>query len=105
MTEEINYKELCEEFYKSLKNFRGTLSSNQTNVLEKYEDLHKPKMTRDKSYGGGVYDIELVNYDKQQYALFWNNWYILESGKLYQVVSERCIDELNEAYKEYKNQK
>lgn len=105
MTEDINYKELCEELYLTLKEnpwFRGYENCNR--VIKKYEDLHKPKMTRDKSYGGGVYDIELVNYDKQLYALFWNNWYILESGKLYQV-SERCIDELNEAYKEYKNKK
>jgi len=100
MTEDINYKELAEELYLTLKEnpwSRGYENCNR--VIKKYEDLHKPKMTRYPN--GGVYDIELVNYDKQLYALFWNNWYILESGKLYQV-SERCIDELNEAHKEYK---
>ena len=102
MTEEINYKELCKEFYNSLKNCLGSLFMNQISVLEKYEELHKPKMTRYPN--GGVYDVEVVNYDKQLYAWFWQNWYIVEGGKLYQV-SERCIDELNEAYKEYKNQK
>jgi hypothetical protein len=101
MTEEINYKELCEEFYKSLKNFRGTLSSNQTNVLEKYEELHKPKMTRYPN--GGEYFTEIVNYKNQQYALFWNNWYHVENGKLYQLRDD-YMDELNEAYKDYKIQ-
>ena len=104
MTEEINYKELCEELYLTLKESpwsRGYENCNR--VIKKYEDLHKPKMTRYSN--GAVYDIELVNYDKQLYALFWNNWYALESGKLYDIRVPIFVDELNEAYKEYKNKK
>jgi hypothetical protein len=103
MTEEINYKELCEELYLTLKEnpwSRGYENCNK--VIKKYEELHKPKMTRYPN--GGEYFTDIVNYKKQQYALFWCNWYVLESGKLYQVRDD-FIDELNEAYKEYKNQK
>lgn len=102
MTEEINYKELAEKFYKSLKTAQSPLTLGQMNVMEEYEELHKPKMTRYPN--GGDYYAEIVNYKKQQYALFWDNWYHIENGKLYQLRDD-YMDELNEAYKEYKNKK
>lgn len=91
-----NYKEFADRFYNLLK---GSPLSNMSLVKE-YENATKPKMSRMVALGECI--LEFLLYEKQSYALFGGNWYILESGNLYQV-SERYINELNLAYEEYTN--
>ena len=43
MTEPIDYKQLSEELYQSLKTAQSPLTLNQMDVMEKYENLHKHK--------------------------------------------------------------
>ena len=81
MTEPIDYKQLSEELYQSLKTAQSPLTLNQMSVMEKYENLHKPKMTR--CAVGGECLAELVDYANQTYALFYNNWYKVVSSKLF----------------------
>ena len=100
---EPNYKDFADKFYTLLKDYSHHWNLPVFHQLVKdYENATKPKMTRCDVMSESC--VELVLYEKQHYALFWGKWYILESGKLYQV-SERYIDELNQAYKEYKNSK
>ncbi len=104
MTEPIDYKQLAEELYLALKenpSSRGYAKCTQ--VMKKYEDLHKPKMTWYPN--GGEYVMDIVNFENRQYVLFWGKWYSIESGTLH-IVSERfgLYDALNQAYEELKNQ-
>lgn len=105
MTEPIDYKQLAEEFYLSLKSLEkcgSPLTIEQGRIMKKYEDLHKPKMTWYPN--GGEYVMDVVNYENRQYALFWGKWYSIQSGTLH-IVSERfgLYDALNQAYEELKN--
>lgn len=102
MTEPIDYKQLAEEFYLSLRNCESYLTPDQEIVMLKYEDLHKPKMTWYPN--GGEYVMDIVNYKNKQYALFWSDWYHITGGTLYFVSEKDAINELNQAYKELKKQ-
>ena len=102
---EPNYKDFADKFYNLLKDYSHHWNLPVFQQLVKdYEELHKPKMTRCAVMRECL--TELVDYNNQTYALFWGNWYILESGKLYQV-SKRygLFEELNQAYEEYKKSK
>ncbi len=105
MTEPIDYKQLAEELYLSLKSLEKCgrpLTLYQERLMKKYEDLHKPKMTW---YPNGGEYVDVVNYRNNQYVLFCCKWYSIQSGTLH-IVSERfCLyDELNQAYEELKKQ-
>ena len=103
MTEPIDYKQLAEELYLSLRNCESYLTPDQEIVMLKYEDLHKPKMTWYPN--GGEYIMDVVNFENRQYVFFWGKWYSIQSGTLH-IVSERfgLYDALNQAYEELKKQ-
>lgn len=105
MTGPIDYKQLAEEFYlslKSLEKFGSPLTIEQGRLMKKYEDLHKPKMTWYPN--GGEYVMDVVNYENGRYVLFWGGWYCITGGKLYPVIEKDVINKLNQAYEELKKQ-
>lgn len=102
MTEPIDYKQLAEELYLSLKTAQSPLTLNQLNMIDKYENLHKPKMT--KCAIGGACHAELVDYKNQTYALLWFRWYEVKDSNLYLIEHYSTVNALNQAYGEYKNQ-
>lgn len=104
MTEPIDYKEFADRFYNLLKEnafYRGLPEFHQ--VVKDYENSTKPKMTRCAVMRECL--AELVDYNNQTYALFYNNWYKVVSSKLFLLEPSSFICELNEAYEEYKNSK
>ena len=102
MIEAIDYKQLAEELYLSLRNCESYLTPDQEIVMLKYEDLHKPKMTWYPN--GGEYVMDIVSYGYNQYALFWGDWYHITGGKLYPVIEKDVINKLNQEYEELKKQ-
>ena len=91
MTEPIDYKQLAEELYLSLKMCESPLTLRQERVMKKYEDLHKPKMTWYPN--GGEYIMDVVNFENSskfsQYVSLV--WFFNHCAVLYEILLETVL--------------
>lgn len=96
---EPNYKELAAEFYDAFKdNYQvyGNVSPKQSAILEKYEKLHKPKLT----YVSCIEGDKFV-YDGKDYARIGRFWYRIQRTVLTFVEDDVLAEELITAYSEW----
>jgi hypothetical protein len=96
---EPNYKELAAELYDAFKdNYQvyGNIGPKQSAILEKYEKLHKPKMT----FTCFFYGCRFV-YDNKDYTQIDGFWYRVQKFVLTLVEDNNLRSELIDAYYEW----
>jgi hypothetical protein len=93
---EPNYEEIAEEFYNAFKQFYGTVTPAQEAILEKYEKLHKPKLTYVSCIAGDKFV-----YDSKDYVLIDGFWYRVQKCVLTLVEDNNLKSELIDAYYEW----
>jgi hypothetical protein len=101
MTEEINYKEFADRFYKLLKEnafYRGLPEFYQ--VMKEYENATKPKMTF-VDYS----NVERFVYDNKDYVFIDRYWYRCQNGVLIFIEDGDFAEELFVAQLEYEKSK
>jgi hypothetical protein len=93
---EPNYKELAAELYDAFKETFGNKTEKQIAILEKYEKLHKPKMT----FTYPLYGCRFV-YDNKDYTQIDGFWYRVQKCVLTLVEDNNLRSELIDAYYEW----
>ena len=97
---EPNYKELADEFYNAFKQTFGNKTERQIAILEKYEKLHKPKMTF-----VGYNNVERFVYNNKDYAFIDRYWYRRQNGVLIFIEDGDFAEELYVAQLEWEKSK
>jgi hypothetical protein len=97
---EINYKELAEELYDAIKDPYSVKTERQTELMQKYERLHKPKITFT-----GYNNVERYVYNNRDYALLGGFWYRCQNNILTYVEDGDLEEDLFLALIEYEKTK
>ena len=98
-----DYKELATELYDAFKNtyeIYGNINPKQSAILEKYKNLHKPKLT----YVSCIAGDQFV-YDGKDYALIGRFWHRIQRSMLTFVEDDVLAEELITAYSEWEKTK
>lgn len=98
-----DYKELASELYDAFKdNYQvyGNMSPKQSAILEKYEKLHKPKLTYVSCIAGDKFV-----YDGKDYVLIGRYWYRIQRTVLTFVEDDKLAEELISAHSEWEKNK